>query len=115
MTNEIEKNILPEHIINNFILRHVDYPCVIKTKNIILEGITKLCEKNKVVWYDAVYDGFKMEYIEGLIQYGKNKIMIYFIKLEKENVFKLKILNTTESLDIVYLLLKGINKYNTID
>jgi len=115
MTNEIDKNILPEHVISNFMVRHVDYPCIIRTRNITLDGVTKLCEKNKLVWYDAFYDGFRMQNKEGLIQYGKNKIMIYFIKLEDESVFKLKILNTTESLDIVYLLLKGINKYYTID
>ena len=115
MTNEIEKNIVPDHVINDFMIRHTDYPCIIVTKNVTREGVVKLYDKNKIVWYLAFHDGNMLEYKEGLIQYGKNKIMIYFSKLENENVFKLKILNTLDSKEIVYLLLKGIDKYYTID
>ena len=115
MTNEIEKNIVPDHVISHFMVKHTDYPCIIRTRNVIIDGITKLHEKNRLIWYNADFDGEDLLYTEGLIQYGKNKIMIYFEKVEKENVYRLKILNALENLELVYLLLKGINKYYTID
>lgn len=108
-------HIIPENIISDFMLRHIEYPSIIITKNVTRDGVVKLYEKNKLVWYVATHDGKVLDYKEGLIQYGKNKIMIYFSKLENENVFKLKILNTLDSKEIVYLLLKGIDKYYTID
>jgi hypothetical protein len=115
MKEEIEKNIVPDHVVAHFLTKHNDYPCIIKTRNITLDGVVKLYEKNKLCWYNAEFDGTQMNYLQGLIQYGKNKIMIYFERVHNENVYKLKILNTLENIEIVYLLLKGINRYYTID
>jgi len=36
MTNEIEKNIVPDHVVDIFIKKYESYPCFTKTRNVTL-------------------------------------------------------------------------------
>jgi hypothetical protein len=107
---------IPEHIIDIFKKKYELYPCFIKTRNVVEGGIDVLTKKNKIVWFDKIFDG-KNTHIKGaLIDYSvSNKIMIYVKAKESEKVYELVILSSDESGVSVDLLLKGLNKYYTID
>ncbi len=48
MTNEIEKNIVPDHVVDIFIKKYESYPCFTQTRNVTLEAIDVLTKKNKI-------------------------------------------------------------------
>lgn len=111
---EKNKNIVPDFIIKMYEKKHAQYPCITQTRNVTQVGIETLLKKNKLAWSNKYYDGQTRFIREGLIDYSTNyKIMIYIN--EKEKVYKLFILSTTESEMNVDLLIKGLNKYFTID
>jgi len=115
MTNEIEKKDLPNHVIDSFKNSFEQYPSIVTTRNITVDGLSKLTEKNKIEWSKSFFDGKKHYYNEGLIKYGNNRILMYFKKLEHENVFNLTILYSLEDNEHLSFLLVGLNKYYTID
>lgn len=111
---EKNKNSVPEFIINMYEKKHTHYPCITQTRNVTDGAIDTLLKKNKLLWFDKFYDGQKNIIRQGLIDYSTTyKIMVYMI--EKEKVYKLFILSTTESEMNVDLLIKGLNKFFTID
>jgi hypothetical protein len=114
MEEKIEFKI-PDHVIDFFISNYQKYPSIVNTRNISKEGLSKLTEKNNIEWSKSFFDGKKHYYNEGLIKYGNNKILMYFKKLEHENVFKLNILYSLEDNEHLNFLLVGLNKYYTID
>lgn len=116
MTNEIEKNIVPNHIVDIFIKKYESYPCFTQTRNVTLEAINVLTKKNKMVWFSKVFDGQNMYIRESLIDYSnKYKIMVYVKSKESEKIYKLIILSLEDSGVNVDFLLKGLNKFYTID
>jgi hypothetical protein len=108
----MEENIIPEHVINRFLNKNSNYPNIVRTRNITLDGINVLIEKNNLEWTNSIYDkGYT--YIEGLVVWGKSKTFIYFKKNENELTYKIHIL--TEDISKIDMLLIGLNKYYTID
>jgi hypothetical protein len=61
------------------------------------------------------YDGVNVILKEGLIKYGKTDIFLYFKKVDHENIYNLNVLYLLKDSDNLIFLLKGLNKYFTID
>ena len=116
MKEEIEKNIVPVHVIDSFIKKYDLFPCFTQTRNITVEAINVLTKKNKMIWFSKVFDGQNTHIKEALIDYSTNyKIMIYVKSKESEKIYKLIILSLEDSGVNVDFLLKGLNKFYTID
>ena len=116
MTNEIEKNILPQHIVDIFLKKYELYPCFTQTRNVTIDAINVLTKKNKIVWFNKVFDGQNTFIKEALIDYSSTyKIMIYVKSKENENIYKLIVMSSEDSGLNLDLLLKGLNKFYTID
>jgi hypothetical protein len=88
-------------------------PNVIRTRNITKLGLDTLMEKNILEWSSSVYYDDGYHYMEGLIKWGKNNVWLYFKKIDNDSTYKLYILTFTNQ-DVV-MLLRGLNKYFTID
>jgi hypothetical protein len=83
---------------------------------VIAEAVNVLTKKNKIVWFNKLFDDGENIIREALIDYSSgNKIMIYVKVKEKEKVYKLVILSSEEGGVNVDFLLKGLNKFYTID
>jgi hypothetical protein len=107
---------IPKHIIDTYVKTHDLYPCITKTRNVISDAIELLTKKNKVVWFYDINNGERTIPKDGLIDYNSTyKIMVYFSMIDKERTYKLFIFSTTENKLNVDLLLKGLNKFYTID
>ncbi len=111
---EKEKEI-PQHILyycketENSVLE----PNIIRTRNITKLGLDTLMEKNLIEWSSSVYHEDTYLYMEGLIRWGSNNIWLYFNKIDNDPTYKLYIL-TFANQDIL-MLLRGLNKFFTID
>lgn len=110
---EIDK--LPDHVIDFYKINFNKYPSILKTRNITNQGLTKLVDNNSIEWLDSEFDGKKQDFKQGVIKYGKNEILLFFKKLDHENVYLLKILYSLKDMNNVNLLLVGLNKFFTID
>ncbi len=106
---------IPSHIIDKFLKDQNQYPCIVETKKIIKEGIDKILEKNKIIWFNYYFDGEIKIHNEGLIIYGTNQTMIYYHKDKNDTSYKLFLLTTTNNEEKVYMFIKGLNKFFTID
>lgn len=109
-----EKEILPEHVFERY-KSHFGKkykPSIIRTKNIVKDGIDTLVSKNRLLWSFSTYEN-EFKHIEGIIHWGSSTVYIYFNKLDDENTYKLYIIN--DHLDDINLLLVGLNKFFTID
>jgi hypothetical protein len=112
----MNENIVPDHIIDFYSEKYQFYPCFTQTKNVIAEAVNVLTKKNKIVWFNKLFNGNENTIREALIDYSSNyKIMIYVKSKEKENVYKLVILSSEDGGVNVDFLLKGLNKFYTID
>lgn len=109
-----DKEFLPEHVFERYktIFKKEQKPSIIKTRNIIKDGIDILITKNKLLWSFSIYDN-GYEHIEGIVHWGSNDVYVYFKKLENENTYKLYIIS--DNLERVNPLLVGLNKFFTID
>lgn len=107
--------ILPSYITEKYQDLFSLLPSIIQTKNITKEGIDELTKKNKLIWFRKFFDGNKLYNMEGLISYGSKPDMIYYDKVENENVYKFYILTNGENNEAIFFLIKSLNKYNTID
>ena len=111
---EKEKEI-PQHILDycketeNSVLE----PNIIRTRNITKLGLDTLMEKNILEWSSSIHYDDVYNYMEGLIRWGKNNVWLYFKKIDNDSTYKLYIL-TFKNQDVV-MLLRGLNKYFTID
>ena len=107
-----EKEEIPNHIFDRYrsINKFEFYPNIVRTKNIIRDGVDVLIKKNKLLWTNSNYD---KRYIhnEGLIVWGGE--FLYFKKLDNDTTYKLYIL--TQDITKVEMLIFGLNKYFTID
>jgi hypothetical protein len=111
---EKEKEI-PQHILD-YCKKTQDSvlePNVIRTRNITKLGLDTLMEKNLIEWSSSVYHEDTYLYMEGLIRWGSNNIWLYFNKIDNDPTYKLYIL-TFANQDIL-MLLRGLNKFFTID
>jgi len=116
MKEEIEKNIVPDHVVDIFNKKYEVFPCFTQTRNVTLEAINVLTKKNKMVWFSKVFDGQNTYIREALIDYSTNyKIMVYAKTKESEKIYKLIIMSSEDSGVNLDLLLKGLNKFYTID
>jgi hypothetical protein len=111
---EKEKEI-PQHILD-YCKKTQDSvlePNIIRTRNITKLGLDTLMEKNLIEWSSSVYHEDTYLYMEGLIRWGSNNIWLYFNKIDNDPTYKLYIL-TFANQDIL-MLLRGLNKFFTID
>lgn len=107
---------VPDHVINSYIEKYGQYPCITQTKNVIYSGIELLLKKNKLLWFNNFSDGENTILREGLIDYSSTYKMIIYISIVKnEKIYRNFILSTTEYKNNMDLLLKGLNKFYTID
>lgn len=114
--NKIIKEDIPDHVIDFFIKKYNKYPSIIQTRNIVFDGIETLTKKNKILWFNKFFDGVKKIIKEALIEYSdSHKIFIYIKRNENESIYKLYIITDNNDGDYVNLLLKGLNKFFTID
>jgi hypothetical protein len=114
--DNLDKHIVPDHIVDIFSKKHEIYPCFTQTRNVTYGAIDVLTKKNKIVWFNRLFDGSEVVIREALIDYSSNyKIMIYVKMKENERIYKLVILSSEESGVNVDLLLKGLNKFYTIE
>lgn len=112
---EIEQ-IVPKHISQIFNKKHDLYPCFIQTRNVTLDAINVLTKKNKIVWFNKVYNDNQFYIKQALIDYSSiYKIMVFVDAKENEKIYKLIILCSEDSGANVDLLIKGLNKFYTID
>jgi len=114
MEEKIEFKI-PEHVIDYFIKEYNTYPSIIRIDNVTKDGFDALQSKNENIWFDKYIKNNKETFLDLLINYGNNKIMIYLKKVENENTYKVFIFTYSHSNDSIYLLLKGLNKFFTIN
>lgn len=105
---------IPNHVFERYKIELKDekYPNIIRTRNITKKGIDTLIEKNNLIWFKSVFLN-EIEFLEGVVQYGKQKVYIYFKQLENDTTYKIFIL--TSDLNSIELLLIGLNKFFTID
>jgi hypothetical protein len=107
---------IPDHVINTYIDKYDIYPSITQTRNVIQDAIDLLTKKNKKLWFESIYDGEKTFLKKVLIDYSTTyKIMIYVSSIDNEKVYKLFVFSDSEETNNVGLLLKGLNKYYTID
>ena len=107
---------IPDHVIDIFSKKYEMYPCITQTRNVIYSGIELLLKKNKLIWFNNLSDGETTILREGLIDYSSTyKMMIYVSIVGNEKIYKLFIFSTTENKNNLDLLLKGLNKFYTID
>jgi len=111
---EKEKEI-PQHILDycKEIQDSLLEPNVIRTRNITKLGLDTLMEKNILEWSSSIHYDDVYHHMEGLIRWGKNNVWLYFNKIDNDSTYKLYIL-TFKNQDVV-MLLRGLNKYFTID
>jgi hypothetical protein len=109
------KNLIPNNIIDIFLTKNKIYPSIIKTKNIVKDGFNLLKEKNESIWLYSDYDGVNIILKEGLLKYGKTDVYVYFKRVEHENVYNINVLYLLKDTENLNFLLKGLNKYFTID
>ena len=109
-----EKYKIPDYVINIYkkLFDTELYPNIVKTKNITQEGIENVINKGNLIWSKSCYIN-KYIFIEGVTTWSKNKVAIYFEKLENELTYKIIIL--TDDLSNIDILLVGLNKFFTID
>ena len=107
---------IPDHVINTYIKKYEQYPCITQTRNVIYSGVDLLLKKNKLEWFNNLFDGENTFLKEGFIDYSATyKIMIYVSMVKNEKIYRNFILSTTENKNNLDLLLKGLNKFYTID
>jgi hypothetical protein len=109
-----KESILPDYVTDKYklLFNGFSFPNIVRTRNITKTGLDTLIEKNELKWsYSHYITGY--EYIEGLISWGSNPVLIYFKKLDNDNTYKIYVL--TNNIDNLNMLLIGLNKFFTID
>lgn len=109
-----KEDFVPDYIYEIFqiLFENKMRPNSVKTKNITAEGLNQLISKGNLVWSNSSYEK-EHQYIEGVIRWSKNQILIFFKKNKNEKTYKINIL--TDDLSKIDILLVGLNKYFTID
>ena len=112
---EKKEDIIPNHVFERytekFNLKLI--PNIVRTKNVTIEGVKVLIDKNGLEWTNSIYDG-EYRHIEGVVNWGGTlQVFVYFKKLENDSTYKVYIL--TNKLTKIEMLLVGLNKFFTID
>jgi hypothetical protein len=107
---------IPKNIIDFFEKKYNEYPCITQTPNVVYGAIEQLNKKNKILWYNNLFNGSETIIKEAIIDFSTNfKTMVFVSNVENERVYRLFILSTTENKFNVDILIKGLNKFYTID
>ena len=109
-----KEDIVPNHVYDTYkrIFNTDNYPNIVRTKNVTIEGVKTLIEKNSLIWTNSIYDS-KYTHLEGIVIWGSLSVIVYFKKIENDSTYKVYIL--TSLLDNINMLLVGLNKFFTID
>jgi hypothetical protein len=109
-----KEEIIPTHVYDTYkrSFNTDKYPNIVRTKNITKDGVNALIEKNNLVWSNSIHDSGYI-HLEGIVNWGADKVSVFFKKIENDSTYKLYIL--TDNLDKINMLLVGLNKFFTID
>lgn len=105
---------IPEYVFDIYktTFNKTEHPNIIRTRNITMEGVNMLINKNTLIWSSSVFDKIYV-YMEGAISWGKVGVIIYFYKIDNDSTYKVYIL--TDELKKIDMLMVGLNKFFTID
>lgn len=92
----------------------IEYPSVIETDFYTKDALSKIMEKNTLLWSIKHYDGRSLHYKEGLIKFKKSNTYLYFIKRVDEGTYKLFFILPEESNDSVLFYLNSLKEFKTI-
>jgi hypothetical protein len=98
-------------LVRNMIDTH---PSVLETEYYASESLSTLMQKGKLIWYKYGLSGKTLDKQEGLIEYSKNAIYIYFKKRDNESSYKYFVLSNSDSLDSIIFLFHNLQKLITI-
>jgi hypothetical protein len=114
MSTPKEKISVPIELLSLVQNRIDTYPSVLETEYYSSESLSTLTKKGKLVWYKYGLWGKTLDKQEGLIEYSKNAIYIYFKKRDNESSYKYFVLSNSDSLDSIIFLFHNLQKLITI-
>lgn len=88
-------------------------PSIIETDFYSVDVLNMILKANSIIYSQKYYDGSTTIYNKGLIDL-ENKILIYFLRKEDENIYKFYSLSKEESTDSIIFYLNKFKKYKTI-
>jgi len=92
----------------------IEFPSVIETNFYSKDALTKIMDKNHLLWSVKFYNGSSIQYQEGLVKFNKSNTYLYFIKRVDENTYKFFMVLPEESSDSVLFFLNSLKQYKTI-
>ena len=48
---EKKEHKIPDHVINTYVEKYGQYPCITQTRNVTVDAIHVLTKKNKMLWF----------------------------------------------------------------
>jgi len=112
--NPKEKITIPQEVLSLAQNGIDNYPSILETEYYTNESLVTLLQKGKLSWYNYDLKGKVLVKKEGLIEYSKNQIYIYFKKRDDESSYKYFVLSNSDSLDSVIFLFHNLQKFLTI-
>ena len=109
---KVEYNI-PEKVIEN-VEGIIKYPSIIETDFYVKGALDKILEYNELLWSKKYFDGYSIQFNEGLVQFNDGNLFLYFKKRIDETTYKFFMLFPEESSDSVLFMLQGLKKFKTI-
>jgi len=88
-------------------------PSIIETDFYTVDVLNTILKTNSIIYSQKYYDGSITIYNKGLIDL-ENKILLYFIRKEDENIYKFYSLSKEDSTDSIIFYLNKFKKYKTI-
>lgn len=88
-------------------------PSIIETDFYTVDVLNTILKTNSIIYSQKYYDGSITIYNKGLIDL-ENKILLYFIRKENENIYKFYSLSKEDSTDSIIFYLNKFKKYKTI-
>lgn len=107
-----QNNEIPDHIKDHFFRKYEKYPSQTDFGSIKKDGIDLLLKKNEIIWYKRELCQNQELYNEGVVEYGNNKIHIYFKRSEGGTSYRLIILTIgTKEDNTLKMLINGLKPY----
>ena len=92
----------------------IQYPSVIETDFYTKDALSKIMEKNTLLWSIKHYDGRGLQYKEGLVKFNNSNSYLYFTKRVDEGTYKFFFVLPEESSDSVLFYLNSLKQFKTI-
>lgn len=110
---EKEEYLLPENVLK-YVEGTIKYPSIIETDFYLADALTKILEKNNIVWSVKYFGNVGVELKEGLIKFTQSLTYLYFKKRKDEGSYKFYVLCEETSTDSVIFFLNSYKKFKTI-